>query len=367
MNRVDSPPGHRRTARRGRPAWLARMVPTGPADGPDAFPDYGAPRVAVAETDTAPTGRGRLRIDPRFARRWTEVRRQQGRRRLRIVMGAGSAVVVVMAAVGSLYSPLLAVRHVRIATIGAVSDAEILSVTGLAHRRPLIEVDTGGLAARLDAVPALGGASVRRAWPTTVLIQVTLRTPVAVVARPPASAGAAPAGWATVDATGRVLADVSAPPLALPVLAGLGPVPAPGGWLEGTAGPRATPPGRPGSPPLADLAAAVDSSSVPNAPAAALAVAAALPAAVRPEIQSITVGVGGQLTLAALPATIAAGSIPVILGDGSQLARKLTALATLLTQANLSGVASVDLTVPDRPAALTARQTPGTVSTHAGG
>jgi hypothetical protein len=343
------------------------MVATGPADGPDAFPDYGADRVPVAEAETAPTGRGRPRIDPRFARRWTEVRRQQGRRRLRIVTAAGSAVVVVLAAAGSLYSPLLAVRHVRIATIGAVSDAEILSVTGLAHRRPLIEVDTGGLAARLDAVPTLGGASVRRAWPTTVRIQVTLRTPVAVVARPPASAGAAPSGWATVDATGRVLADVTAPPLALPLLAGLGPVPAPGGWLDGTAGPRAPAPAGAGSPPLADIAAAADSPSVPNGPAAALAVAAALPAAVRPEIQSITVGAGGQLTVAALPATMAAGSIPIILGDGSDLARKLTALTTLLTQANLSGVASVDLTVPDRPAALTARQTAGTVSTHAGG
>jgi hypothetical protein len=56
-----------------------------------------------------------------------------------------------------------------------------------------------------------------------------------------------------------------------------------------------------------------------------------------------------------LPATIAAGSIPVHLGDGSQLAAKLTALTTLLAQADLSGVQSIDLTVPNRPAALTAR------------
>jgi len=68
-----------------------------------------------------------------------------------------------------------------------------------------------------------------------------------------------------------------------------------------------------------------------------------------------------------LPATIAVGSIAVTLGDGSQLGRKVTALATLLTQADLTGIGSIDLSVPDRPAALTARQTPGTVSTHAGG
>ena len=73
--------------------------------------------------------------------------------------------------------------------------------------------------------------------------------------------------------------------------------------------------------------------------------------------------------MAVLPPTIAAGSIPVTLGDGSLLAQKLTALAALLTQANLSGATGINLTVPDRPAVpvLTARQTAGTVSTLAVG
>ena len=55
------------------------------------------------------------------------------------------------------------------------------------------------------------------------------------------------------------------------------------------------------------------------------------------------------------------------LGDGSLLGQKLTALAALLTQANLSGATGINLTVPDRPAVLTARQTPDTVSTLAVG
>ena len=64
--------------------------------------------------------------------------------------------------------------------------------------------------------------------------------------------------------------------------------------------------------------------------------------------------------MAVLPASVGIGrSISVDLGDGSQLAAKLTALATLLTQANLAGVAQINLTVPDRPAALTARQSGG--------
>jgi hypothetical protein len=279
--------------------------------------------------------------------------------------------LVAVLGIGSLYSPLLSMRHVRIDTVGGVSRAEILAVTGLAHRRPLIDVNAGDLAARLDAVPTLGEAMVRRSWPTTVTVRVTQRTAVAVVARSTTGAavgpGGSPTGWAIVDATGRVLADVTTPAAGLPVLVGFGSVPAPGGWLDGTAGPHASPPGPAGGPALANLNAASDSPSVPSGPAAALAVATALPTALRSDVQSITVAPGGQVTVAALPATIAAGSIPIYLGDGSQLAAKLTALATLLSQANLSGVTSVDLTVPDRPAALTARQTAGTVSTHAGG
>ncbi|HEY3811523.1 MAG TPA: FtsQ-type POTRA domain-containing protein, partial [Acidimicrobiales bacterium] len=278
------------------PAWLA-LGPAGAADGSDPFLDYGADRVPAEEAEGPPAGRSRPRIDPRFARRWSEVRREQGRRRLRILVGVGSALLVAVVGIGSLYSPLLSMRHVRIATVGGVSRAEILAVTGLAHRRPLVDVNAGELAARLDAVPALGGAVVRRSWPTTVTVRVTLRTAVAVVGRPAgrpaAGPGAGPAsgsaGWATVDATGRVLADVTTPIVGLPVLVGFGSVPAPGGWLEGTAGPRAAPPGPAGGPALANLNAASDSPSVPGGPAAALAVATALPTALRSDVQSITV------------------------------------------------------------------------------
>jgi hypothetical protein len=143
-------------------------------------------------------------------------------------------------------------------------------------------------------------------------------------------------------------------------------VPVPGQWLEGSAGPDVAPP-LPAGPSLADLNAAADTSAVPAGPAAALALLVALPASVRSEVLSVSVESGGQLSMAVLPADIASGSIPVILGDGSELAQKLTALVTLLTQADVSGVTAIDLTVPDRPAALTTRQSPGTLSTQPGG
>jgi hypothetical protein len=277
--------------------------------------------------------------------------------------------MVAALAVGALYSPLLNVRHIRITAPASVSRAEVLSITGLSHPRPLTKVDTGAVAARLNAVPRLGAARVRKSWPTTLEITVTARTPVAVVARgtPP---GASPAtggpAWATVDATGRILANITAAP-GLPVLEGVGRVPAPGGWLTGSPGQAAVPPSGAGARSLVDLGAAMDSPTVPTGTAAALGVVAALPASLRTEVLSVGVAPGNRLTMAVLPSRLPIGSIPVDLGDGSQLAAKLTSLATLLTQANLSGVVGINLTVPDRPAALTARQTGGTVSTHAGG
>jgi hypothetical protein len=296
---------------------------------------------------------GRLPIDPRFARRLTEIRRKESRRRLRILAAAGAAVVVVAAAVGSLYSPLLDLRHVRIAAIGAVSRSEVLSVTGLNHPRPLIEIDTAQLAARLDAVVDLGGARVSRTWPATVAIEVTQRTPVAAVAEPP-SAGS-PGGWATVDATGRVLTDVAAPPPGLPVVQNAGSIPPPGQWLAGSAGPGANPLPPAGTGPatgrsLVDLDAPADSPTVPRGTAAALAVTAALPASMRETVQTVRAGPGPELTLGVLPITIASGSIPVTLGDGSFLTQKLTALAALLTEGDLSGAKGINLSVPDRPA-----------------
>jgi hypothetical protein len=302
---------------------------------------------------------GRLPIDPRFARRLRDVRRQESRRRLRILASAGAAVLVVAAVVGSLYTPwLMSFRHLRITAVGAVPRSEVLAATGLNHPRPLIEIDTARLAARLDAVVNLGGARVSRSWPLTLDIEVTQRTPVAAVALIPS--GGSPGGWASVDATGRVLADSAAPPPGLPVIQNVGAVPPPGQWLMGSAGPGVNPlpPGGAGAGrghSLIDLDAPADSAAVPTGTAAALGVAAALPAAMRAAVQTVKAGPGNQLSLAVLPVTIAAGSIPVTLGDGSLLNQKLTALGALLTQGSLSGAAGIDLSVPDRPAVAAAR------------
>jgi hypothetical protein len=179
-----------------------------------------------------------------------------------------------------------------------------------------------------------------------VTISVTVSSPMAIV---PAG-GKWPVGamWAEVDRTGRVLAAVQSPPIGMPVLQGVAPAPGPGGWLAGSAGPSAPPFAGPDG--LADMSAASDSSDVPSGAGAALAVLDALPSLLRADVVSIGVGAGG-LSLVISPPRLALGTVTVDFGDGSGLQSKVTALVTLLGQADLSGVIKLDLSVPNRPAA----------------
>jgi cell division septal protein FtsQ len=287
----------------------------------------------------------RPRIDPRFAQRWTEVRRAEGRRRLRILIAGVSLIVLALVAFASLYTPLFRVRHVRISVTGAMPDSEVLAVAGLNHEKLMIDLSPAAIASRLDSDPQLGGARVAKHWPGTVTIQVSARTPVVSVAR-------AGGGWATVDATGRVLANRSAPVMGLPVLQGDGVAPAPGQWITGGLGPSVVPGTKAAA--AIDMNASPDGADLPSAPAAALSVLEVLPPQLLSEVVTVTVGAKG-VSLAVLPVNVAAGSIAVDLGDESQLGQKVAALDALLTETSLAKVTSIDLTVPDRPAVLTAR------------
>jgi hypothetical protein len=294
----------------------------------------------------------RPRIDPRIARRWIDARRAEGRRRLRVLIGVGVVVGLAGLALGSLYSPIFEVRHGRATVDGPIPVARVVGLTGLDRHPLMIDVSPGAVAARLDADPWLGAAQVRLSWPGTVRLSVAVRSPIAVV--PAAGAGSGgPGAWAEVDVTGRVLADTIAPPPGLPQMTGAGLAPAPGGWLPGALGPGADPLRAVGA--LVDLTASSDGPDVPRGIDAALAVVSALPAAVRADVAAVTVGPGPGLALTISPPRDATGTVRVNLGDGSALQAKLTSLLTLLAQADLSGVSAVDLSVPGRPAALTAR------------
>ena len=336
---------------------------------------------SIAEVPTAERRNGHV-MDPRIARRWVEVRREQGRRRLKILISIGAAVLLLALVAGSLYTPLFKVRHVRVSVRGPMPAATVAALSGINRHSLMIRVNDSSVARRLDSVPNLGDAQASTHWPGTVSIRVAVRQAVAAIQGPAAQS---PTRWSEMDATGRVIAVVGQPPAGIPLLLGTGTAPPAGQWVDGSAGPDALVTG-PGRASLADMNAASDGPSVPEGIAAALAIAAALPARISGSVEAIQLiqlsqsgqsgqsaqpgGAGSQpagLTLIVAPTEGSAGPLTVALGDGSQLAAKLTALTALLTQTDLTGLTGLDLTVPDRPAALTGQRSPDSLSTHAGG
>jgi cell division septal protein FtsQ len=293
---------------------------------------------AVVAIRTGPT------IDPRLRQRWVDARRQEGRRRLRVLSALGALAVLSGAGLGVLHSPLVRVRHLRVAIARGsagtnLTDSEVVAQAALGGQRLMIDVNGTRAAALIDQLPWAADARVIRQWPGTVRVTVKSRTAVAEVAlSSPASSATAsakagsvqvnpapPGGVALVDATGRVLELDDDAPEGLPVLGSLAVPGAPGTWIAGTPG------------------AASSGASVTKASSAeVLAAAAALPKALAAKIWTVEMGSQGlQLTV---------GTTVILFGDTTQLADKVTALGVIIDQVSLAGIATVDLRVPDRPA-----------------
>jgi cell division protein FtsQ len=150
-------------------------------------------------TPDEPTGDEVPGIDPRIRQRRVAIRRRQGQRRLRWLIAGASAVGLVVLVLLLLHTPLFAARAITVT--GAhphTADAAIVAASGLAHHPSLISVDTGGVAARVGALPYIASARVSRHWPDGVQIDVTERVPVVQMFGPATS-------WSVLDGHGRTL------------------------------------------------------------------------------------------------------------------------------------------------------------------
>lgn len=259
-------------------------------------------------------------MDPRIRRRRVEVRREEGRRRLRVMVGIATVAALGGGGWAATGSPLLDLD--RVVVEGAVHTApeEARFASGLRLGEQLVDVDEEAAARGVEALPWIDRATVRRRWPGEVRIVVVEREPVAVTS---AESG----GVALVDERGRVLDWVDGPPAGLPVLTGLAPAGPPGSTLS------------------------------PDG-VAALSVAAALPE----ELRLHTVGVapvegdGEEVEIRLDPE----GSVR--LGRPVDLERKFDAIRAVFAQVDLGNLAVLDVRRPDSPV-LTRRDAPPRVST----
>jgi cell division protein FtsQ len=244
-------------------------------------------------------------IDPRIRQRRIEVRREEGRRRLRIFLVLGGAVA--LAASGWLVtrSPLLDVDRVEVRGARHTPAAEVLRAAGVDRGDPMVDLREQAVAARVARLPWVGRAEVRQRWPGTVVVTVRERRPLTAV---PAPDGA----WALVDGRGRVLAWMAEPPADLLRVLGLPPPPRPGGSLDGAA-------------------------------RGALQVARAFPDELRERVTTITVVTNGTLELGLTPRGVAR------FGPVTQVGEKLVSLATVLRRVDQTRLAVVDVRVPSAP------------------
>jgi cell division protein FtsQ len=189
-----------------------------------------------------------------------------------IVAGAGWAL---------LGSSLLVVRHVQVSGNRGMPAAEVSAASGIERGTPLARLNSAVAERGIERIPRVLSAQVSRSWPDTVVIAVRERTPRLAVA--------AGAGFELVDRYGVVVRQSSARPAGMPLLK------SPPAQLRGSA-----------------------------AVAAAAAVLARLPAALRARVLAVTDTAATGVTLQLR------GRVTVRWGDARRSAAKATEVQALL-------------------------------------
>lgn len=139
-----------------------------------------------------------MAIDPRIRERRIEVIREAGRRRLRITLVVASAIIVIGLAYLTVESPLLDVDRVRVSGNQRETAAQIRAASQVHKGDALLFVDTGAVARRVERLPWVEHARVRRDFPGTLAIVVSDFVPTAYLR-------AGRGRFALVASTGRVI------------------------------------------------------------------------------------------------------------------------------------------------------------------
>ncbi len=249
----------------------------------------------------------RVAVDPRLRERRNAVQRALGRRRLRR-LGWVAAVVVVLLLAGTLFfTPVLDVDSIHVTGADRTGEAAVVTALGFGPGRAMVLVGDDDGATAVEQLPWVARAEVTRDWPGTVVVAVEERQPTVAVL-------GADGRFTLIDHGGRELATVDQPDPALPVLEGVAIEPRPGDVLDGAEG--------------------------------ALAVVAALPPPLVARVARVAVRPDG---LALGVRAEAEGEAEVVLGPPTDLPAKVLALATLLDEADLVDLKSIDLRVPAAP------------------
>ncbi|MFG1608164.1 cell division protein FtsQ/DivIB [Actinoplanes sp. NPDC049265] len=78
-------------------------------------------------------------------------------------------------------TPVLGVREVRVVGTESLTATEVETAAAVPMREPLARVDLDAVRARVQSLAAVDHATVSRSWPTSVVVEVVERTPVAAI------------------------------------------------------------------------------------------------------------------------------------------------------------------------------------------
>lgn len=169
--------------------------------------------VVAEPAPTAGHGGPSPSMDPRMRARRIANKRAEGRRRLIVVGVIAGIVLLLVAGIAVVASPIFDVRDVRVQ--GAVyTDAEVLQeVVAALEGEPVLLVDTEAAQRRLLEVPWVERVSVVTDFPHTVVVDIRERRPVAVFQ-------GADQLFRIIDTQGRVLDVIDGRPVAYPLVTG---------------------------------------------------------------------------------------------------------------------------------------------------
>ena len=233
-----------------------------------------------------------LHIDPRIRARRIAVLREQGRRRLRVVLVGVCAVLVGAGAWGLTLTPAMDIDRITISGTAAARTDEILERAQMRTGLPMAFLDVDETEKAVSALPWVKSARVRRDWPAAVVPTGTGRTALI-------EASGDVIGWTASTSAEAVLVHLSVP-------------------FNGSLG------------------------GIHTAADGPLAVAAAMPADLRDWVTTVTVDPAGEELGLEL-----SGGAAVILGEAVLLEDKMSAVRSVLAGTDLECVTEIDVTMPD--------------------
>jgi|DEB0MinimDraft_10_1074344.scaffolds.fasta_scaffold01990_4 cell division protein FtsQ len=124
------------------------------------------------------------KIDPRIRERRIDVRRQRGRRRLRILIGVVIVGALAVLAVLVSRSALLDLDRITVEGVSVDRVDAVREASGLVLGEPLVTLDLAAAERAVVALPWVKTVDGSRRWPSTVKLTVQERQPIAQMLGP---------------------------------------------------------------------------------------------------------------------------------------------------------------------------------------